>query len=346
MTKFLRVMSITALLAFLSCAIQLASPLTNQESRKRVQNNNKQGVLVVSYTADGQVALIDPASKKEFARFPSPQGPHEITISSDGSRAFIANSGTGPRGSPGDSVVVLDLNSRLVTSTFKPCDRPHDTRVSKDGKLLWVACSPMKAVLEIDAETGAIRNTWNTGIDGGWFVEVTPDERKLYVPHLEGKAFSVIDRRTGNVREVFKGTTQLGVSISPNGREVWVSDAEENRLSVVTTSNDRVSTTISLGPVVKGTPSFSRLRFTPDGRNVAVVRDSKFMLVDAKRHSVMWSTDMPHAGKVITVSDDSRRAFVSHPENDSISEINLLTKRVEATFAVGKQPDGVAWLKK
>ena len=53
---------------------------------------------------------------------------------------------------------------------------------------------------------------------------------------------------------------------------------------------------------------------------------------------------MPHEGKVVTVSGDSQRAFVSHPEADRVSVINLRNRTVERTFVVGKQPDGVAWV--
>jgi DNA-binding beta-propeller fold protein YncE len=53
---------------------------------------------------------------------------------------------------------------------------------------------------------------------------------------------------------------------------------------------------------------------------------------------------MPHEGKVVTVSGDSRRAFVSHPAADRVSVINLRSRTVERTFVVGKQPDGVAWV--
>lgn len=303
-----------------------------------------QGVLLVSYNAERRLALIDVQTQKVLATFASPQGPHEISISRDRSRAYVADTGTGPGGSSGDSIVVLDLKGRSSKATFKACERPHDTRVSRNGRLLWVACAPMKAILEMDTRTGIVLKTWTTGLDGGWFVEVTPDERKLYVPHLEAKALSVIDRKTGTVRTVFSGTTQFGITVAPNGREIWVSDADKNQLSIIETANDLVRATISLGVTAKDQPGFSRLRFTPDGRHVVVVHGSKFIVIDPRRRSVLWSVDMPHEGKVLTTSGDSRQAFVSHPGNDRVSIIDLLNRRIESTFAVGKQPDGVAWL--
>src|SRR4030095_3620846 len=115
-----------------------------------------QGTLLVSSNAERRVVMIDLKTEKVVATFPSPQGPHEIALSQDHSRAFVADSGTGPGGSSGNSIVVLDPEGRSTMATFKGCEQPHDTRVSRDGRMLWVACAPMKAVLELDARNGSV----------------------------------------------------------------------------------------------------------------------------------------------------------------------------------------------
>lgn len=320
------------------------SKTVNLTNSQTTHNSESNGALLVSLNGDRQVALVNPTTQQVIAKWPSPQGPHEITLSRDGRLAYIADSGGGPGGPPGNSIVVLDLRTRSIKMTLKTCDSPHDTRVSRDGRTLWVACAPLNAVVELDADSGTVRKTWNTKLDGGWFVEVTPDDQKLFVPHLEAKALTMIDRRTSVVRTLLSGNTLLGLSISPNGREVWVSDADENRLSIVNVADGNGVGTVSLGVAVKGKPNFSRLRFTPDGRHVVVVSGSKFILVGVERRSIVSTIEMPHAGKVVTVSGDSQRAFVSHPENDRVSVINLSSRTVERTFVVGKQPDGVAWV--
>jgi TolB protein len=300
-------------------------------------------VLLVSLIGERQVALIDPTTQAVLAKLPSPQGPHEINLSPDGALAYVSDSGAGPNTPRGNSIVVLDLRTLSVKGTFKTCESPHDTRVSRNGRILWVACAPSKAIVELDATTGAIRKTWDTKLDGGWFVEVTPDDRKLFVPHLEAKALSMIDRRTSLVRTLFSGNTIFGVTVSPAGNEIWVSDADENRLSIVDAATGTITKTISLGAPKKDEPRFSRLRFTPDGKRVVVVRGSEFLIVDVARRSIVSKIEMPHAGKVVTVSDDNLRDVVTHQAYDSVSIINLGNATVERTFTVGKQPDGIAW---
>ena len=300
-------------------------------------------VLLVSLNGERQVAVIDPVTQQALAKVPSPQGPHEITLSADRTLAYISDSGSGPN-SPGNSIVILDLRTLAVKTTLKTCASPHDTRVSRDGKTVWVACAPAKAVLELDAATGAIRKTWDTKLDGGWFVEITPDERKIFVPHLEAKALTMIDRSTSVVRTLVSGTTIFAVTVSPTGGEVWVSDADANKLSIVNTADGNVTSSVSLGTAKNGQGNFARLRFTPDGKHVVAVRGAEFFVVDARRRSIVSRIEMPHEGKVVTVSGDSRHAFVSHPEADSVSVINLITRSVERSFRVGKQPDGIAWV--
>jgi YVTN family beta-propeller protein len=326
-----------------SCATAFAQDF-KVVSRAESQTDRKgKSVLLVSLNGDRHVAVIDLITQDVLAKLPSPQGPHEITLSADATLAYVSDSGAGPNTPRGNSIVVLDLRTLSVMRTLKTCDSPHDTRVSRNGRTLWVACAPAKAVMELDAATGALRKTWDTKLDGGWFVEITPDDRKIFVPHLEGKALSMIDRRTSQVRAVVSGNTIFGLTVSPVGNEVWISDADENKLSIVNAATGNVTASISLGKVKEGESGFSRLRFTPDGERVVVVRGAEFVIVDAKRRSIVSTIQMPHPGKVVTVSGDSRYAFVSHPGADRVSVINLIDRNVERTFVVGKQPDGIAW---
>lgn len=304
------------------------------------------GSVLVSYSGEHKVALIDAATGHVEALLTSGKGPHEITVSRDGTLAYVAISGTGPRGEPGNTITVIDLAQRAVkdTITLLDCRQPHDTRLSRDGALPWVACGPAQAVLELDARTGEVLRTLKTNLDGGWFVEVTPDDRKLYVPHLEGKALTVIDRKSGGARSVYSGSTQFGLAVSPDGREVWVSDSDEHKLIVVDTRADQVVGGVTLGTPPQGQSGFARLRFTPDGRSVAVVRGASFLLADARRRAIAWTADLPHEGKVVAVSGDGRYAFVTHPANDAFSVVDLAASKVLATHPTGKQPDGIAWV--
>jgi len=305
------------------------------------------GTLLVSHSGESSVGFYDAATGKSLAALATGRGPHEITVSRDSSTAYIAISGAGPSGAPGNTITVVDLKRRAVKATFTlaDCRQPHDTRISRDGRRLWVACAPAQATLELDARTGDALRTLKTNLDGGWFVEATPDGRKLYVPHLEGKAISVVDVESGAARALYSGSTQFGIAIAPDGREVWVSDRDRQQLSIIDTATDTITAGVMLDPPPQGQSAFARLRFTPDGRSVAVVRGAQMMLIDARKRAIAWTLDLPHAGKVLTISPDGRFAAVSHPGADRVSIIDLSARSVLSTLATGKAPDGVAWLR-
>jgi YVTN family beta-propeller protein len=46
--------------------------------------------------------------------------------------------------------------------------------------------------------------------------------------------------------------------------------------------------------------------------------------------------------KIIAVSANGKRAFVSHPSDDLVSVIDVEAHKVIASAKTGKQPDGVA----
>ncbi len=73
----------------------------------------KGDLLLVSLIGERKIVLFDTATQKTLASFPSPQGPHEITISPDGTRAYITDAGAGPNDPPGNSIIVLDLKKRV-----------------------------------------------------------------------------------------------------------------------------------------------------------------------------------------------------------------------------------------
>lgn len=329
------------LLARLRCGLFLLMLTAISGPPTNAHQTSPAGQALVSLSGEDKVILIATDSGRIAAAFPVIKGPHEITVSVDRKHAYVANAGSGPGGEPGWHVSVLDLRGRVTRSNhyLGSCAQPHDVRVNRDGTVLWIACAPAKAVLEVDARTGAMARAWPTPLEGGHFIVVTADGRKIYVPHLEGKGATVIDRQRGVARTLFTGGAQSGIDISPDDREVWVIDHERRRINIVSVDDDRVAASIEL---VSG--EFGRLRFTPNGRRVVLVQGKRFAVFDTVRRREVASIDMPLAGKVVSVSSAGDRAIVSNPTDNRITVVQLSPLRVVSSVVAGKAPDGVAWL--
>ncbi|HWT04011.1 MAG TPA: YncE family protein [Pyrinomonadaceae bacterium] len=304
-----------------------------------VASSAEAGVLVIAYNGEGRAALVDADSYRILATLPTGAGPHEVRVSADGRYAYVALSGGGPGGAPGNSVTVLDLKSRKVKAKLDlgSYTSPHDVRVSRDGRRIWVVCAPSQTVLELDSDSGKLFRTYKTGSAGSWFLEVTPDGRKIYTPNLEGKSVSVIDRATGAAKVIPFEAEVYGIDITPDGRQVWVSGPG---LAVIDTARDEV-----IARLKTSEPTTGRVRLTPDGRRAVVGSDSSTKVsvfdVRTRRLTAEIETGTPH--KVISVSGDGRRAFLTNPDDDSVTVLDLVAGKKVATIRTGRKPDGIAW---
>jgi TolB protein len=302
----------------------------------------RRALLIVSFSAEDAVGLIDPDSGVVVARIHVAKNPHEITLTRDRTRAYVATTG-GAQAAPNAANVItaVDVAAKkaLPYLELSACASPHDARVSADGSTIWVACAPSQIVAELDARTGKVTR-WPTQSDGGWFVAATPDDRKLYVPHLEGKRVTVVDRSRGAVSVALEGGAQSGIDVAPDGRSVWIIDHESGEINVLDTATDKVAARVALQ-----SKSFGRVRFTPDGTRVLIVQDRKVTIIDAAARTPLGEIQLPFAGKVIDISPDGSRAAVTHPSDDRLSILNLDTRAVVSTIPTGKTPDGVAWIR-
>jgi YVTN family beta-propeller protein len=303
------------------CALQLVIFVSPHRAQV------KPGVLVMASMGESRVAIVDGATYQTLATLETGKNPHEVRVSPDGRHAYVA---------AGKVITAVDLKSRKVKATFDLGSySAHDIRVSRDGRRIWAACAGAQTVLEMDSEAGRITRAYRTEQQGSWFVEVTPDERKLYTPNLEGKSVSVIDRATGRVKVIRFEHPVYGIDITPDGKEVWVSGRD---LSVIDTATDGVIATVKAPEADTG-----RIRITSDGARVAVALLKKLAVFDTKTRRLISETPLGASPKVLTLSGDNRRAFLTNPGDNSVSVVDIVAGRQLGVFPTGAKPDGIGW---
>lgn len=297
--------------------------------------------LAVALTEQNRVLLFDAPTYDSVASVPVGPAPHEIAESPDGRHFYVGN--TGPSGQPERLTVTriaVAEPARTTAIDAGDCDGLHDLRVSRSGRLLWIACGRVPSVAEIDLATGKLRRQWRTTLDGGWMLTASPDERRIFVAHLEGQAVSVIDRERGTVATVPGPGRQLGIEVTPAGREVWVTAPDSGLVTVLAAGEGRV-----LAKFPSGGAAPVRVRFTPDGRLAVIPNDesSTLTLLDVASRRQVASIPLTAVPKVLALSPDGRFAAVSHPEAKLISIVDLERRVVTRTIALPGTPDGVAW---
>jgi DNA-binding beta-propeller fold protein YncE len=312
-----RVLVFAGLFIALACLTQMFTASASSQA----------GVLVIAYMGESQVVLVDGTTYKTLATLETGKNPHEVRVSPDQRHAYVA---------AGKTITALDLKNRKVKAAFDLGSySAHDIRVSRDGRVLWAACAGAEAILELDSDTGKILKTYKTEQSGSWFVEITPDERKLYTPNLEGKSVSVIDRTTGQVKIIQFEHPVYGIDITPDGKQVWVSGGD---LAVIETATDKIIARIKTSEVETG-----RIRLTSNGKKAVVALAKKLVVFDVKTRRLISEIELGASPKVLTLSGDNRRAFLTNPDDNSVSVVDIIGGKQLTTFQTGKKPDGIGW---
>ena len=186
---------------------------------------NSPFVFVID-TATNTVA--DPVS------LPSGSRSQEIAIAPNGLKAYVVIQDS-------NAVGVIDTSTNTLTTTISGgFDSPHGIAIMPNGAKAYVTNHGINAsgtaVSVINLGTNAV-TTVGVGGRAPIGVVVKADNTKAYVGHKGG--ISVID--TTNDTEIAIVLSPTGhLAISPNGAEVWASEASQGLAVIHTSDNSRV----------------------------------------------------------------------------------------------------------
>jgi YVTN family beta-propeller protein len=226
-----------------------------------------------------------------------------LTFSPDGRRLYLST--------VGGNILVFAVNAGhvAVSPSVLPvpdADAPKQRReiptglaVSEDGKRLYVAGNLGGRLYELDAFSGALLRSWDTGVAP---YDVVLTGSKAYVSNLGGRSprqgeltapagkgttvlvdsvryialagsVTVIDLASGRLSsEITTGLHTSALAISPGGRYVVAANSGDDTLSVIDTRTDRVVEKIW----TRQTPADlfgaqpNALAFAPDGKRLYV----------------------------------------------------------------------------
>ena len=169
-------------------------------------------------------------------------------------------------------------------------------------------------------------------------VVVTPDEKKFYVSNTISGSVSVIERPAGAVKVIPIGKGAEAITISPDGREVWVGMPADNKLAVISTANDNVIETLESGGAQP-----QRIRFTPDGKDVWVshVAGDTLTVIDAKSRKVVANVSVGKRPQGIVFSPDGRRGYFALSGVNQVAVIDVPNRKLVHNFDTGLDPDGI-----
>jgi len=311
----------------------------------------QEGTLVVANRAGGSVSLIDLPTGLEVARLPiGPTIPHEVAVSPDGRLALTGE--YGPNSAPGRHIVLIDIVSAEIVGRLDlgPNSRPHTALFHPDGRHAVATMQDSDEIALLDLLTRSVVKTYPTGGREGHMVRLSPDGSRAYVTSRGAQGtLSVIFLNENRPPVVIDtGPGAEGISVSPDGREIWVANRQIETISVVDAQSLEVVAEIPSRPYAgRVAIGGNGLAVAPNGGGGGEPVPQYLRMFDVAKHAMVGEVplnDVPGDGNFgVLVHGDS--AFVSFPDQGTIRVFNMknLSAPPMLLASAHEAPDGMAW---
>lgn len=326
------------------------------------QNSMATSTLLVLEKAQNTLVIVDPVALKIIGRVPAGNDPHEVAVSDDGRTAYISNyGGFGAIG--GNTISVVDLVALKPRAAIDlgALRSPHGLALA-GGKLYFTA-EGAKVVGRYDPSTNKIDWVVGTGQDRTHMIVVSNDTRTIFTSNVSSATVSIIEQRVGqlpgpgprpagappgpggppradwHVTNIAVGKGSEGFDLSPDGKELWVANAQDQTVSVIDVAEKKVVQTLP------STKSANRLKFTPDGQYVFVsdLGGNEMLVIDAKARKEFKRIPLAGNSEGILMAPDGMHAYTTLNSRDAVAVIDLRTMTVSGEVKTGRGPDGLAW---
>ena len=321
-----------------------------------------QTALLVLSKGQQALFIVDPANLTVVAQVPSGPDPHEVIASADGKTAYISNYGGGSY----NTITVVDLVNQktLPIIDLGALRGPHGLEFV--GGKLWFTAEGAKVAGSYDPATNNIDWVIGTGQDRTHMIYVFPDLNRIVTSNVSSATVTFIEKGPGQglgrglaappppavpngpaaggttwrETQIPVGHGSEGFDVSPDGKEIWVANAQDGTISLIDVASKKVIQTLDAN--VHGA---NRLKFTPDGKLVFVstLAAPDLVIVDAATRKEAKRIKIGRGAAGILMQPDGSQAFVACTPDDYVAVIDLKTLEMTGKLTAGKQPDGLAW---
>ena len=301
--------------------------------------------IIQTNSAGDNVHIIDPLTNTVVGQITGIEVGHGAAAAPDGSRIYISNEA--------DSTLdVVDGRTLRVTNKIPLSGHPNNIAAGRDGHRVYVAIrEPPGAVDVIDTIAlqrvksipvkGAVHNTF-----------MTPDGRYVVAGSIEGKNATIIDAQMEQavwVMDFDLGVRPMAFEPNTDGstRRMFVQLTEFNGFAVVDFATRKELMRIELPKLGPGkTPV---LEGGNASHGLAVTADAKKLVVDSRLNSAIYvyslpdlrllgSVDVGRAPDWVTLTPDSRFAYVANAGSNSVSVVDLIALKEVTRIPVGQVP--------
>jgi YVTN family beta-propeller protein len=131
------------------------------------------------------------------------------------------------------------------------------------------------------------------------------------------------------------GLNPGGLAVTPDGKQVYITNGGTNTISVLDTFSNAVVTAFAVGNYPYN------IAFTPDGKRAYVPHTDNtgtLSVIDTTTHIVVATLQVGIDARGVAVTPDGKRVYVTSVGLDQVSVIDTASNTVVATVAVGANP--------
>jgi YVTN family beta-propeller protein len=326
-----------ALTCVVASLLTVTLPLASQSRRV---------VIVQTNAAGDNVHLIDPASNKVTGEITGIEVPHGAAAAPDGSRFFITNEAE-------HTLDVVDARTLKVSRQIALSGRPNNLSIGRDGRRVYVAIVAAPGAVDvIDAVSlerlktiptrGGIHNTFTT-----------PDGAFVVAGSIAGRSLTVIDAKTDEPMWSLyfnNGVRPIGFDTKSDGstRRMFVQITDFHGFYIVDFDQRREIGRVALPELPKEQQNWDTLQGSPS-HGIGVAPDGKTLWVCSKVNHAVYAYAMPdltllggvnvgHHPDWLTFTPDSTRVYVANAGSNSVSVVDIATRKELTRIPVGQVP--------
>jgi YVTN family beta-propeller protein len=312
------------------------------------------GASLVYVTNEDSNSVSVIAGQSVIATIPVGKRPRGIKVSPDGSRVYVALSGS-PKCPPtmedeeceqlvtdktADGIAEVDVLAGKVLRILPSGSDPEQFDVNWDSGTLYTANEDIHMATFLDIEAGEILLSVSTGLEPEG-VRLSPDASVVYVTGEVDNNITVFDADSGEeLTRIPVGLRPRDIIFTQDGSTAYVSAELASSISVIDTATRAMTREIALpeGSLPMGlvlSENESKL-FVSTGRGKTVVA------VDLGADDVVNSVEVGARPWGLASSLDGRFLYSANGSSDDVTVIDTDTFQIVTKIPVGETPWGVA----
>lgn len=307
---------------------------------------NRRAVIVQTNSAGDNVHLIDAATNKIIGEISGIEVNHGAAGAPDGAHLYITNEAE-------HRLDVVDTRTLKVTGHVPLSDRPNNLSISKDGKRVYVAIVAQPGAVDV-IDTAALQKIKTIPTKGGIHnTFVTPDGKFVIAGSIVGRLLTVIDATTNEPvwsMPFDNGVRPIAFETNPDGstRRMFIQISDFHGFYIVDFATHKEVGRVTLPELPKDQQNWEMLQGSPS-HGIGVAPDGKTLWVCSKVNHAIYAYSMPdlkllgavpvgHHPDWLTFSPDSRRVYVANAGSNSVSVVDIASRKELLKIPVGQVP--------